>query len=134
MLPPQVQQLIAQQSNSNDPEDVIRTQQQQIQQMQQQLQIQTQHLQQMADELEKANTGNEIKVLDIQTKRDIADDKIKADFAKQEAQHDQEKRLLEIEGQIKLLLNALDANNKGQLQNLQSLNRVSEKIEGLSPV
>jgi hypothetical protein len=88
----------------------------------------------MADELEKANTGNEIKVLDIQTKRDIADDKIKADFAKQEAQHDQEKRLLEIEGQIKLLLNALDANNKGQLQNLQSLNRVSEKIEGLSPV
>ncbi len=134
MLPPQVQQLIAQQSNSNDPEDVIRTQQQQIQQMQQQLQIQTQHLQQMADELEKANTGNEIKVLDIQTKRDIADDKIKADFAKQEAQHDQEKRLLEIEGQIKPLLNALDANNKGQLQNLQSLNRVSEKIEGLSPV
>lgn len=134
MLPPEVQQVISNTSDTSDPEVLIQNQRQQMMQMQHQLEQQNMYLQQLTSELEKAKSANDIKVLDIETKKAIADDKIKADFAKQEAQHDQEQRLLEMEGKLKLILDMIGTENKGHLANLQSLNRVSEKIEALSPM
>ncbi len=134
MLPEPVQQLIAQQSGNQDPEELARNLQMQNMQMGQQMQAMQQQIQMLGAELQKAQDANQIKVLEMQNKKSINDDNIKADFAKQEAQHDQEQRLLEMEGKLKLILDMIGTENKGHLANLQSLNRVSEKIEALSPM
>ncbi len=134
MLPPEVQQVIAQQSNGADPEETARLLQMQNMQMGQQMQAMQQQIQMLGAELQKAQDANQVKLLDIQTKKEINDDNNKAKFAMQEAQHDQEQRLLEMEGKLKLILDMIGTENKGHLANLQSLNRVSEKIEALSPM
>jgi len=128
MLPPAVQQVIMQDSSDDSAQ-----QQMQMVQLQQQLQQAQQQMQMMAQELQQAQQIIQTKEIENRAKVQMNDDKIKADFAKQEADHDQEKRLLEMEGQIKLLLSLVDGENRGTLANINSLNRMSEKIERLSP-
>jgi hypothetical protein len=130
MLPEPVQQVIASQAQyGGDPEQIAQMQMIQIQQMGQQMQQAQQQIQMLSAELQKAHDANQVKVLDIQTKKEINEDNNKAKFAMQEAQHAQEDQLAALNATMQLILARLDGHQKGEIENIKSMNRTSESIE-----
>ena len=128
-LPEQVQQLIAQQQGNDDPEEFARQAMMQMQQQSAQMQQMQQHLQMLAEELEKEKSGNQVKVAEMQNKKDINDDNIKAKFAMQEADHQQQDQLAALNATMQLILAKLDGHQKGEIENIKSMNKVSEQLE-----
>lgn len=132
MLPEPVQQLIAQQSQqSGDPAQVAQSQMIQMQSMSQQMQQMQQTIQGLSAELQKAQDANQVKVLDIQTKKEIAEDNNKAKFALQEADHSQQDQLATLNATMQLILARLDGHQKGEMENIRSMNKTSESLEQL---
>lgn len=129
MLPEQVQQLIAQQNNNNDPEEFARQAMMQMQQQGAQMQQMQQHLQMLAEELEQEKSKTAVKMAEIQTKKDINDDNNKAKFALQEADHAQQDQLAALNATMQLILARLDGHQKGEIENIKSMNKVSEQLE-----
>jgi hypothetical protein len=130
MLPEPVQQLIASQQGANaDPTEIVRQQQIQLQQAGMQLQQANQQLQMMAQQIEQLQSQQSVKMLDIQTKKEIADDKIKADFAMQESDHSQADQMAKLNATMQMILAKMNGEDKANFENLRSLNRVSEVIE-----
>lgn len=130
MLPEPVQQVIAQQAQQGgDPAQIAQMQMVQMQQMAQQLQQAQQQIQMLAAELQKAQDANQVKLIDIQTKKEINDDNNKAKFAMQEADHNQQDQLAALNATMQLILARLDGHQKGEIENIKSMNRTSESIE-----
>jgi hypothetical protein len=129
MLPEQVQQLIAQQQGNDDPEEFARQAMMQMQQQSAQMQQMQQHLQMLAEELEQEKSGNQVKVAEMQNKKDINDDNIKAKMAMQEADHQQQDQLAALNATMQLILAKLDGHQKGEIENIKSMNKVSEQLE-----
>lgn len=129
MLPEQVQQLIAQQQGNDDPEEFARQAMMQMQQQSAQMQQMQQHLQMLAEELEQEKSGNQVKAAEMQNKKDINDDNIKAKMAMQEADHQQQDQLAAMNAMMQLILAKLDGHQKGEIENIKSMNKVSEQLE-----
>jgi len=127
MLPEPVQAIIQNQQNKQDPSMLIMQMNQMGMQMKQ-LQQQNQMLQ---AELQKASDVNQIKLMELKSKKDINDDNNRAKFALQDAQHDQEQRLLEMEGKLDLLLSMI---GKKPETNNNKINKITTDIDRLSPM
>jgi hypothetical protein len=128
MLPPNVLAMVDSKTGEN-PSDVIRQQGTKLAQMMSQLKMQSEHLDMLASENEKLKSGNDIKIAEIVQKKELADDKIRADFAKQEVQHDHEDQIAKLNATMQLILAKLNGDQQGELENMKSLNRTSEGIE-----
>lgn len=127
MLPEPVQAIIQNQQNKQDPSMLIM----QLNQMGMQMQQLQQQNQMLQAELQKASDANQIKLMELKSKKDINDDNNRAKFALQDAQHDQEQRLLEMEGKLDILLSMIGKNPE---TNNNKINKITTDIDRLSPM
>lgn len=130
MMPPQVQQLIESQDlDGKNPSEIIRSQAIQLQQQASEFQQLQQNAQALAVELEKAKAQEEYKIADLQLKKTINDDNIRSKFAMQEVDNDQQDQMARMDATLKLILAKLNGDNKADIENIKSINKVSEAIE-----
>lgn len=113
-LPPEVRDMIQATSGNQDPADVIRSQQLQITSMGQQLQQLNQVVQQLqaanqqaTQQLQNKSAENEIKLLDIQAKKDINNDNIRAKMTLQDDDQSHQVRMAQMEAKFDLMFEML---------------------------
>lgn len=130
MMPPQIQELLkAQEQSNNSPSEIIRNQAIQLQTQAAEFQQLQQNAQALAEELEKAKSQEQYKIADLQMKKEINDDNIRSKFAMQQADHEQDDQIAKLNATMQLILAKLNGENKVEVENVKSFNKVSEIVE-----
>lgn len=128
-LPPNILAMIDAKGDNSNPSDIIRTQAQKLSQAMQQTQMMSQHLEMLASENEKMKSEQEIKIAELMQKKQINDDNNNVKMSMQEADHNQQDQIAKLNATMELILAKLSGDNKAEIENLKSLNKVSEIIE-----